>query len=55
MLATSVRGLLARVPKSGDGATIGTALAEHGVFGLMAPDAAGGLGLGLTDALAVAT
>jgi alkylation response protein AidB-like acyl-CoA dehydrogenase len=54
MLATSTRGLLARLPKAGSGA-FGTALAEHGVFGLMAPEAAGGLGLGLVDALAVAT
>lgn len=59
MLAASVRGVLARAPKwNGNGAagteSLGTALAEHGVLGVMAPEDAGGLALGLTDALAVA-
>jgi alkylation response protein AidB-like acyl-CoA dehydrogenase len=59
MLADSVRGLLARGPGAkeaeGDAAIseCGKRLAAHGVFGVMTPDVAGGLGLGLTDALAV--
>lgn len=59
MLATSVRGVLARAPKwSGNGAVnaedFGAQLAEHGVLGVMAPEASGGVGLGLTEALAIA-
>jgi alkylation response protein AidB-like acyl-CoA dehydrogenase len=59
MLAASTRGVLARGPKwNGNGAAnaedFGAHLTEHGVLGVMAPEEAGGLALGLTDALAVA-
>jgi alkylation response protein AidB-like acyl-CoA dehydrogenase len=59
MLADSVRGLLSRVSvaeESADEAAFsdtGKRLAEHGVLGVMTPENAGGLGLGLTDALVV--
>lgn len=59
MLGASVRGLLLRAHKATNGGghaadkELGRLLADHGVFGIMTPAAAGGLDLGLTEALAI--
>lgn len=54
MLGESVRGVLARESGASGTAELGRRLAAHGLFGAMAAPEAGGLGLGLTDALAIA-
>jgi alkylation response protein AidB-like acyl-CoA dehydrogenase len=58
MLADSVRGLLSRGLTTGGAGKVevsdtGKRLAEHGVFGVMSAQVPSGLGLGLTEALAV--
>jgi len=58
MLAASVRGVLARAagpaePLPSNLAPLARQVADHGLFGVFAPAAAGGLGLGLTEALAI--
>jgi alkylation response protein AidB-like acyl-CoA dehydrogenase len=60
MLGASVKGLLLRAHKATNGGRqaadqeLGRLLADHGVFGIMTPATAGGMDLGLTEALAVA-